>query len=279
MANLKLLYRSEAAGGVENAAGKTLQLGHDRGLVLVLSEGDGRLQNGVAHRLAIATVEQCFLPEVLTDKMLQRPLQHLTRTAKCIADAFRQYRKAQPEARNLGARTTIVWILNGHYYVLGSLPVVCYNPVLGLRPFTAEDRPADFPMYDGDMLLLSTTDRYEQMDEASLTDTMHTYADNPAACYRHLPKAQATIIAQVVSGAATPEQPKEPEHPADKPAEKPVHKPTEQDEPLVPVHTRTGHYETHDDTSATDQPIRGEKYWLIAAALLTVAIIVLFCFF
>ena len=116
-------------------------------------------------------------------------------------------------------------------------------------------------MYDGDVLLLSTTDRYEQMDEASLTDTMHTYAGNPAACYRHLPKAQATIIAQVVSGAATPEQPKEP------------------DEPLVPVHTRTGHYETHDDTSAVDQPIRGEKYWLIAAALLTVAIIVLFCFF
>lgn len=41
MANLKLLYRSEAAGGVENAAGKTLQLGRERGLVLVLSEDGG----------------------------------------------------------------------------------------------------------------------------------------------------------------------------------------------------------------------------------------------
>ena len=285
MANLKLLYRSEAAGGVENAAGKTLQLGRERGLVLVLSEDGGRLQNGVAHQLAIATVEQCFRPEVLTDKMLQRPLQHLTRTQKCVADAFRQYRKAQPEARGMNAQTSVVWIRDGRYYVLGSLPVVCYNPVLGLRPFTAEDRPAEFTMYDGDVLLLSTTDRYEQTDEASLTATMQEHASSLAICYRHLAKARATVMAQVVSGAATPEvqedkpAEKAEEKPAEQPVEKPVAKPAEQDEPLVPVHTRTGHYETHDDTPDAHTRIQGEKYWLLAAALLTVAIIVLFCFF
>lgn len=285
MANLKLLYRSEAAGGVENAAGKTLQLGRERGLVLVLSEDGGRLQNGVAHQLAIATIEQCFRPEVLTDKMLQRPQQHLTRTQKCVADAFRQYRKAQPEARGMNAQTSVVWIKDGQYYVLGSLPVVCYNPVLGLRPFTAEDRPAEFPMYDGDVLLMSTPDRYEQTDEAGLTATMQEHANSLAICYRHLAKARATVMAQVVSGAATPEKPEEQpeEKPAQKPVEQtteqPVEKPAEQEEPLVPVHTRTGHYETHDDTPAADQPIAGEKYWLLAAALMTVAIIVLFCFF
>ena len=242
-----------------------MQLGRERGLVLVLSEDGGRLQNGVAHQLAIATIEQCFRPEVLTDKMLQRPQQHLTRTQKCVADAFRQYRKAQPEARGMNAQTSVVWIKDGQYYVLGSLPVVCYNPVLGLRPFTAEDRPAEFPMYDGDVLLMSTTDRYEQTDEAGLTATMQEHANSLAICYRHLAKARATVMAQVVSGAATPEKPEE--------------QPEEKEEPLVPVHTRTGHYETHDDTPAADQPIAGEKYWLLAAALMTVTIIVLFCFF
>ena len=274
MANLKLLYRSKAAGGVESAAGKTLQLGRERGLLLVVSEGVGQQPNAIAHQLAIATVEQCFKPEILTDKMLQNPLQQLTRTRKCIADAFRQYRKAQPAMRDLDAHTTMVWIKDGVYYVAGDLRVVCFNPVLGLRTLTAETKPAKMTMYDGDVLLLSTADRLEAMDDEALTTAMSENADNLSACYRAMGAAKATIMALVVSGATTPEKPAEQEQPSESAAPENT---TEDNEPLVPVHTKPGHYETHDDAPVT--PIRGERYWLIAAAILTVAIIVLFCFF
>lgn len=272
MANLKLLYRSKAAGGVENAAGKTLQLGPERGLLLVLSEGGGEQPNAVAHQLAIATVEQCFKPEILTDKMLQNPLQQLSRTRKCIADAFCQYRKAQPAMSDIEAHTSMVWIKNNTYHVVGELRVVCYNPVLGLRSLTPDTKPVSMEMYDGDVLLLSTADRYETIDDESIASALS--GENLSACYKALPAAQATLMAQVVGGAATPEKPTEQEKPVP-PAE--PEKPVEDNEPLVPVHTKSGHYETHDDAPIAQ--IRGEKYWLIAAALMAVAIIVLFCFF
>lgn len=273
MANLKLLYRSEAAGGVECAAGKTLQLGRERGLLLVLSQDCGEIQNGIAHQLAIATIEQCFKPEILTDKMLANPLQQLNRTKKCIFDAFSQYRKAQPQAQGIDAYTTMVWIKDGVYYVAGDLRVLCFNPVLGLRTLPADTKPTKMEMYDGDVLLLSTSDRYETIDDATLTAAIAENADNLSACYRALPAGQATLMAFVVDGAITPVKPAEPEKPVESKSEILA----EKDEPLVPVHIKSGHYETHDD--APSSVIHGEMYWLIAAALMTISIIVLFCFF
>ena len=176
--------------------------------------------------------------------------------------------------RDLDAHTTMVWIKDGVYYVAGDLRVVCFNPVLGLRTLTAETKPAKMTMYDGDVLLLSTADRLEAMDDEALTTAMSENADNLSACYRAMGAAKATIMALVVSGATTPEKPAEQEQPSESAAPENT---TEDNEPLVPVHTKPGHYETHDDAPVT--PIRGERYWLIAAAILTVAIIVLFCFF
>lgn len=282
MANLKLLYRSEAAGGVESAAGKTLQLGRERGLLLVLSQEAGVLQNGVAHQLAIATIEQCFKPEILTEKMLANPLQQLTRTEKCIADAFRQYRKAQPQTKDIDAQVAMAWIKDGQYYVSGSLRVVCFNPKLGLRSMVAGEKPSAMPMYDGDLLLISTSDRYEAMDDEALVEALSSQPDNLSVCYKTLAQAKATLMALVIGGAATPEKPAEQENSTsekieEEQLEKNQAEPVKDDEPLVPIHTKSGHYETHDDAPIT--PIRGEVFWIIAAAMMTITIIVLFCFF
>ena len=278
MANLKLLYRNEAAGGVQNAAGKTLQLGRERGLVLVLSEGFGEQPHPVAHQLAIATVEQCFKPEILTDKMLQNPLHQLARTCKCVADAFRQYHAARPDIQGLDARTAIVWVKGGQYFVAGDLRLVCFNPVLGMRELPAGS-PSASEIYEGDVLLISTSDRYRTMDDVALAETLSAHADNMAECYRAMDSAQATMMIQVISGGKTPvkSQEKPIEKPVENSADNSLDEPVEKDEPLVPIHTKPGHYETHDEALLV--AIRGEKYWIVAAALMAIAVIVLFYFF
>lgn len=136
MVTLKTSYRCEAAGRENNEDnGIILQLG-DKGDLLVVCDGMGGMEAGeVASALAVATIEQWFAPEQLTDAALADPKQYL-KQAIVGADAnIKDYTKKDPKTEGMGSTIVMAWVLEQKVYVAwcGDSRAYRYNPKLGLE--------------------------------------------------------------------------------------------------------------------------------------------------
>ena len=225
MASLQLLYRQESAGGASRAAGKTLQLGKGRGVVLVLCEGKGRMpQAAQAAQTALATIEQQF------------------------AAADQQINLA-----TTNVHASIVWINKDKVNAAGNGKVMCYNPQGGVHTLQQG-------IYNQDIVLLAPTAFYKALTAQQITEVLAANSTDLKAIYaafdqlfNQLGEPTPTILMAMVTAGCPEMQPQA--HKEDKHQQK----------------------DPQDAPSPTDT--KYTRYWLIAAAIMTIASIVLLCLF
>ena len=139
MADLKILFRCEAAGRKYNEDnGKILQLGNNRGTLLIVCDGMGGMKAGeVASRLAVETIEGWFTPERLTSEVVKDPLGYLKQSIVGADINIKNYSKNHPDSDTEGMGSTVVltWLLGEKAYVAwcGDSRAYRYNPQLGLE--------------------------------------------------------------------------------------------------------------------------------------------------
>ncbi len=137
MANLKILFRSEAAGRQYNEDnGKILQLDGDKGLLLIVCDGMGGMKAGeVASALAVETIEGWFTPERLTSQVMSNPSDYLKQSIVGADTNIKNYSKTHPETEGMGSTAVLAWLIGEKAYVAwcGDSRAYRYNPQFGLE--------------------------------------------------------------------------------------------------------------------------------------------------
>lgn len=136
MAKIKTVFRCEAAGRDNNEDnGKILQL-EKNGTLLIVCDGMGGMQAGeVASALAIATFEQWFAPENITEQALADPQAYMKQAIVGADTNIKKYSKTHPETEGMGSTVVMAWLLDQKVYVAwcGDSRAYRYNPQLGLE--------------------------------------------------------------------------------------------------------------------------------------------------
>ena len=137
MAKIKTIFRCEAAGRENNEDnGKILQLGSNKGVLLIVCDGMGGMEAGeVASSLAVATIEQWFTPERITKQVLTNPQDYLKQSIVGADTNIKNYSKTHPETEGMGSTIVLAWLLDQKAYVAwcGDSRAYRYNPQLGLE--------------------------------------------------------------------------------------------------------------------------------------------------
>lgn len=137
MANLKILFRSEAAGRMYNEDnGKIIQLENDRGVLLIVCDGMGGMKAGeVASALAVATIEEWFATERITSEVITNPQDYLKKAIVGADINIKNYSKSHPETDGMGSTVVLAWLIGEKAYVAwcGDSRAYRYNPQLGLE--------------------------------------------------------------------------------------------------------------------------------------------------
>jgi serine/threonine protein phosphatase PrpC len=137
MATLKSIIRCEAAGRDNNEdSGKIIRLGGDKGELLVVCDGMGGMEAGeVASALAVATIEEWFLPERITPGVLARPADYMMQSIVGADTNIKDYTKKDPKTQGMGSTIVMAWLLGQKMYVAwcGDSRAYRYNPQLGLE--------------------------------------------------------------------------------------------------------------------------------------------------
>lgn len=137
MTDLKIIFRCEAAGREYNEDnGKILQLGENRGVLLVVCDGMGGMKAGeVASALAVATIEEWFDSKRLTPQAISDPLNYLKLSIVGADANIKNYSKMHPETEGMGSTVVLTWLLGEKAYVAwcGDSRAYRYNSQLGLE--------------------------------------------------------------------------------------------------------------------------------------------------
>lgn len=137
MADLKIIFRSEAAGRSFNEDnGKILQLEDNKGVLLIVCDGMGGMKAGeVASALAVATVEEWFAAECLTPEAMANPQDYLKKAIVGADVNIKNYSRSHPETEGMGSTVVLAWLIGEKAYVAwcGDSRAYRYNPQLGLE--------------------------------------------------------------------------------------------------------------------------------------------------